>query len=163
MHSLTDATEKLKIIISYLQVVDSDFSCHHVCVLHLSFYYHYLNCVPWSSRILGGPRSLSLAAWEMAGKPGTAASHVKRPAVALVSWRLSTGPDQSQLSITMCGPIRGQYCSVWTHQRLVFNCVDQSQLSITMCGPITAQYCSFWTNQRPVLPVPTLSSPRRQV
>ena len=55
----------------------------------------YLNCVPWSSRILGGPRSLSLAAWVMAGKPGTAASHVKRPAVALVSWRLSTGPDQS--------------------------------------------------------------------
>ena len=65
-------------------------------VRHVSFIcLNYLNCVPWSSRILGGPRSLSLAAWEMAGKPGTAASHVKRPAVALVSWRLSTGPDQS--------------------------------------------------------------------
>ena len=40
MHSLTDATEKLKIIISYLQVVDSDLKCHHhhacpSCVLHL--------------------------------------------------------------------------------------------------------------------------------
>ena len=33
MHSLTDATEKLKIIISYLQVVDSDF---HV-IMYVSF------------------------------------------------------------------------------------------------------------------------------
>ena len=86
-------------------------------------------------------------------------------------------PDnQSELSIVMCGPIRGQYCNM---------CVDQSNVSITTfgpisveyypmwwrvrfflllvwlvsycwvtCQPIRCQYCNVWTNQRSVLPTP---------
>ena len=52
----------------------------------------YLNCVPCSMRILGGPRSLTRADCVTAGKPGTEALHEYRPVVVLDSLKLRKGP-----------------------------------------------------------------------
>ena len=53
---------------------------------------NYLNCVPCSIRILGGPRSLTRADCETGGKPGTEASQEYAPAVLFVRSNSRKGP-----------------------------------------------------------------------